>query len=258
MTSRSGSKQTAQLLGRRLGERTQGDEQHDRELLQAKSEMAEEAERLDVGPLRVVDHQQHGLLAGEVRAQPEQAVPLSEAISDRLTGVASSRGLRGRGSARPAPRRPSTISSALPVRLWRAGARAADAPRRRRSSPPARSPAPRGRARPRRRPAPRRPKELGLADARCPVHDHEPTGSRVDRVVERGELAVALAQHWFVEPASRRHRHAQSFPGRCGRWEYRGRCSGATPMPGDASGADHPRHAVLGSHAGRRHRRVHR
>jgi hypothetical protein len=96
VTSRSGSKQTAQLLGRRLGERTQGDEQHDRELLQAKSEMAEEAERLDVGPLRVVDRQQHGLLAGEVRAQPKQAVPLSEPISDRLRGVASSRGLRGK------------------------------------------------------------------------------------------------------------------------------------------------------------------
>ena len=65
-------RQQVRLLDVRLGPR--GDEQRDPQLLQARHEEGEEAQRGRVGPVRVVDAEHDELTRGQVRAQPVEAV----------------------------------------------------------------------------------------------------------------------------------------------------------------------------------------
>ena len=71
---RIGEQEREQRRGGALGLRARGHDERERQLLQARQQEGQEAQRRRVGPVRVVDGEHERAVAGEVRAQPVEAV----------------------------------------------------------------------------------------------------------------------------------------------------------------------------------------
>ena len=169
--------QHRQQVAQRLLAGARAHQQQHRQVLQPRGQEVQEAQRRVVGPVGVVHRQQQRPVAGQVRAQPVQAVQA------RVVGVARTQPLQRLGGIEHrlhqlgrarVPRPPARRATP-----GRAPARTAGAPRRRRSSTPARCRARSAReARARR---PRRRRRRAGSSCRCRPGPGPHAGRRAPR-----------------------------------------------------------------------------
>jgi hypothetical protein len=200
--------QQVRLLGLRLGAR--GDEQRDLQLLQAREEVGEEAQRGRVGPVGIVDAEHDEPVGGEVRAQPVEAVQDRERrVGRRRRRLAVPQGAGQTEHASGQPRRALQQIVALGGRgLMQHGleelAHHAEGEVALELGPP-------GSQEPRRAvlcPQPGGGEHRRLADPRRALDDHAATRSRAcrcDRRVDALKLSLALEEE--VDPVRRRGCH---------------------------------------------------